>query len=218
MSTEALTINLPALPEDFNKDWDDDYIEEEGGPTAEYLRFNSTKGDWIYGSENTELPCGAKCLAFVPGMRRGYIKFNGTGQEPEKCMAFAASSTKVTRESLGDLDETKWPTVNGKAQDPWQQYREIDLYDIESGQQYTWTSSNKGSVFAVMHLVDQYRNGKHTHLGKLPVIELERSSYPHRKLGHKVNVPTVKVVDWQSNTPSETTTKIDPELNDSIEF
>ncbi len=180
--------------------------------------FNATKGAWIYGSESTELSCGTRCLAFVPGMRRGFIKFNGPGQEPEKCMAFAASNSKVTRESLGDLDETNWPTVNGKAQDPWQQYREIDLYDIESGQQFTWTAANAGSVMAVRRLVDQYRNGKHAHLDLLPVVELGRGSYVHKTLGHKVNVPTVKVVNWRSNTPPETTTKIDSELSDSIEF
>ena len=218
MTTKKVTINLPALPEDFNEDWDDDYIEEEGGPAAEYLRFNATKGAWIHGSENTELLCGTNCLAFVLGMRRGFIKFNGTGQEPEKYMAFAASSSKVTRESLGDLDETKWPAVNGKAQDPWQQYREIDLYDIESGQQFTWTAANAGSVMAVRRLVEQYHNGKHAHPDMLPVIELGRGSYLHKKLGHKVNVPTAKVVDWRSNTPPEPTARIEPELNDSIDF
>jgi hypothetical protein len=218
MTAKKVTINLPALPEDFNEDWDDDYIEEEGGPAAEYLRFNATKGAWIHGSENTELLCGTRCLAFVLGMRRGFIKFNGTGQEPEKYMAFAASSSKVTRESLGDLDEMKWPTVNGKAQDPWQQYREIDLYDIESGQQFTWTAANAGSVMAVRRLVDQYRNGKHAHPGLLPVIELGRGSYLHKKLGHKVNVPTAKVVDWRSNTPPEPAARVEPELNDSIDF
>jgi hypothetical protein len=213
MTTKKVTINLPALPEDFVEDWDDQYIEEEGGPTAEYLRFNATKDAWIYGSENTELPRGTRCLAFVLGMRRGFIKFNGSGQEPEKCMAFAASSSKVTRESLGDLDEPKWPTINGKAQDPWQPYCEIDLYDIESGQQFTWTAANAGSVMAFRRLVEQYRGP-----GLLPVIELERSSYLHKKLGHKVNIPKVRVVDWQSNTPPEPAARVEPELDDEIGF
>jgi hypothetical protein len=218
MIEHPFKINLPALPADFCENWDDQYIEEEGGPTAEYLRFNSTKGAWIYGSESTQLSCGTRCLAFVLGMRRGFVKFNGTGQEPEKCMAFAASSSKVSRESLGDLDETKWPTVNGKAQDPWQEYREVDLFDVESGTQYTWTASNTGSVLAVRRLVDQYRNGKHAHPDLLPVVELGRGSYVHKTLGHKVNVPTVKVVDWRSNAPPEPAARIEPELDDQIGF
>jgi hypothetical protein len=218
MTNDATNINLPALPDDFNADWADQYIEDEGGPEAEFLRFNSKEGIWVHGRENTEMPCGTRFLALMPFMRKGRIKFNGPGNEPDKVVVLAASSQKVDRASLGDTDETKWPVVNGKPQDPWQEYREIDLYDLASSQQYTLTAASIGGVQAVKRLVDSYRNGQHKHPDQLPVIELQKGSYVHTILGHTVNVPKTPVVGWQTNSPGAKESGDDPELDDSIPF
>ncbi len=221
MKNDTSKINLPALPtlpEDFNTDWADQYIEDEGGPESEFLRFNSKEGLWVYGSDHTEMPCGARFLALMPFMRKGRIKFNGPGNEPDKVVALAASSQKVERASLGDLDESKWQIVNGERKDPWQEYREVDLYDLASGQQYTLTAASIGGVQAVKRLVDSYRNGRHQHPDQLPVIELQKGSYVHPTLGHTVNVPKTPVVGWQANTPPSAEPEADPELDDSIPF
>ena len=217
MTNSTSAINLPALPDDFNTNWADDYIQDEGGPEAEFLRFNSKEGIWIYGSEKTEMPGGTKFLALMPFMRRGWIKFNGAGNLPDKVVAFAATKPKIERESLGDLDESQWSIVNSEPKDPWQPYREVDFYDIATGQQYILTAASDGGAQAVKHLVDSYRNGQHKHPGELPAVELQKGDYLHKKLGHKVNVPVLNVVGWQANTPTEPA-PTEPELDDDIPF
>jgi hypothetical protein len=149
-------------------------------------------------------------------MRRGLIKFNGPGNEPDKAVAYAAKP-KIERESLGDLDESQWSIVNSEPKDPWQPYREVDFYDIATGQQYILTAASDGGVQAVKHLVDSYRNGQHKHPGELPAVELQKGDYLHKKLGHKVNVPVLNVVGWQANTPPEPAPP-EPELDDDIPF
>ena len=217
MTNDLARIKVPALPDDFNTDWADAYIEDEGGPEAEFLRFNSKEGIWVYGSENTEMPCGTRFLALMDFMRRGLIKFNGPGNEPDKAVAYAAKP-KIERESLGDLDESQWSIVNGEPKDPWQEYREVDLYDLATGQQYTLTAASIGGVQAVKRLVDRYRNGRHQHPDQLPIVELQKSDYLNKKLNVRVNTPVLKLVGWQANTPPEAATKAKPEFDDEIPY
>ena len=67
-------------------------------------------------------------------------------------------------------------------------------------------------------MVNSYRNGQHKHPDMLPVVELRKGSYVNKKLGHTVNVPVFKLVDWQANSPAKQEPEADPELDDSIPF
>ena len=115
MTNDVAKINLPALPDDFNADWANDYIEDEGGPETEFLRFNAKEGIYAHGRENTEMPCGTRFLALMDFMRRGFIKFNGPGEEPDKAVAFAASHIE-TEALIFRFDRSPASTIS--ANDP----------------------------------------------------------------------------------------------------
>ena len=214
MSDTAVTIDLPALPDDYENRVGS-YVEDEGTTGADFLRYR--QGQWIHGSEKEELPIGTRLLAFLPGHRRGFIKFHGPNEEPEKVLVFIFyADERIKREDLGDTDEELWTKANGVPEDPWQKCRELDLYDIATGHQYIWTASSAGARNAMGHLVDQWQNGRAAHPSKFPVIALQSGSYTHKILKQEVKVPKVQIVDWQTNEPQATASE--PELDDEIPF
>jgi hypothetical protein len=119
------------------------------------------------------------------------------------------------RVSLGDDDRSLWPRgEDGAPEDPWREAAYLPLKNLETGAEYTYSTSSLGGCRAVKHLVGAYSKqiqaAPQTTAGHLPVIELGAQSYQHsdRKRGTIFN-PVLTGIDWVHT--SRVTDKIAPE-------
>ncbi len=72
------------------------------------------------------------------------------------------------------------------------------MRDLETGQQYVFTTGSHGGISTIGRLSTDYGNylSKHDD-GFLPVIELGKSSYKHKSYG-EVFIPVFRIVGWRS--------------------
>ena len=70
----------------------------------------------------------------------GWLKFNGAGESSTREMGLIYGDYVMPpRESLGDLDVTKWEEgLNGEPADPWAHHMYLVLQDVETSALYTF--------------------------------------------------------------------------------
>jgi hypothetical protein len=87
----------------------DRHLAEWGGSGGRLLAFNGLTGIHRTLDDNVEMPAGTEFAALLHETRRGYIKFN-IGEPPTVRMVRIDENADIPeRETLGDLDRTKWP-------------------------------------------------------------------------------------------------------------
>jgi hypothetical protein len=151
-----------------------------------------------YTTHTGEIPIGTSFVAHVDQISRGWIKFIGTKLVDIRVYKVAEGRAFPTRDSLGDLDESKWEVdARTKAKrDPWVVQWYLPLSDLEGGgEMLTFVSSSTGGIGALGRLCNQYgRRVEHGERG-LPVVSLASDSYSHKTFGN-VLVPEFKVETW----------------------
>jgi hypothetical protein len=77
----------------------------------------------------------------------GWIKFNGTGNPPDRVMGLLYDNFLMpARETLGDHDQAKWDMgLDGRPSDPWQHHIYLPLQRGDTGELFTYVTS---SIFA----------------------------------------------------------------------
>src|SRR5262245_61270622 len=73
----------------------------------------------FYKVGNDDVPLGATFLAHTIGWTKAWLKFIDSKLVERKMYRAAKGQVPPEREELGDLDQTKWPTIDGKKADPW---------------------------------------------------------------------------------------------------
>jgi hypothetical protein len=76
------------------------------------------------------------------------------------------------RNSLGDLDESRWEIKFGERQDPWQNMRALFLFDIDTAKPYTFIGTSSGARHAVETLADQIILKRKLQPGVSPILKL----------------------------------------------
>lgn len=159
------------------------------------LRFS--KGDFIAGQENEEIPIGTRFVACMDMLKAGYVYWQSNAPVEERMGLVAERFQPPKRKELGDLDQGTWERdAEGRPRDPWQFTNHLFLRD-EKGEIYKFPTSSRGGLSAIGELCKAY--GKHIrqHPNQDPIVELDVGSYPHRdKAIGRVKFPIFKVVGY----------------------
>ena len=114
----------------------------------------------------------------------GWIKFNGTGEAPERNMGLLFDGWVMPpREELGDMDPGKWELgLDGQPSDPWQHQQLIVLQNIATQELFTFSTSSKTGRRAVGELLRHFERMQRSRPGELPVVRLGTGGYKHSRL------------------------------------
>jgi hypothetical protein len=109
------------------------------------------------------------------------------------------------RERLPDTDESLWPRLDGKPQDPWQENHQIVLkslhetMDDETGvildDLLTWTATGYFARKALKKLIKDYARDAKKHPGQMPVVLL-KVKLANTSFG-ELEVPVFEIIDWR---------------------
>lgn len=173
---------------------------EEAGREAErfivgdLLKFS--KGEWLAGQENMEIPMGTRLLANMDMLMRGWVRWEDN-KPAEQIMGLVVEGyVAPKRNTLGwgydastknedDADKTDWLIDNsGIARDPWQEtwylpLRELDKNGEPTGSLFTFAASSTGGRDAVKQLCGVYGKAMRYHPDEFPVVALGYDAYTH---------------------------------------
>ena len=186
------------------------------GTDTPFLKF--VKGQYKYGVDDEVLPLGTRLVPHMSELKAGFIKWKDGAPEAEVMVCIAEGKPIPQREDLGDDDRNEWETdPNGTPLDPWQMCNTLPMKDPETGQEFVFTTGSRGGIGAIGKLATKYGRQRHKQAGKLPIIEIGSSSYPHKIYG-EVLYPTFKIVAWEAEDALIAGANPDPEFDDAIPY
>ena len=125
------------------------------------------------------------------------------------------------RETLGDLNESKWPEgLSGQPADSWQHQVCLVLQSPRTQELFTFATSSQTGRRAVGNLLRHYDRMRHKDPNAYPVVRLKPSGFEHKdeRVGW-VSVPAFAVMSRiAKNSAAVPDTSIDGRLNDEIPF
>lgn len=173
-----------------------------GHITGRLLRF-SKMGKWLAGQEQDELEDGTRMLAFVPGLKVGWVRWFDGAPAEHRMGVVADGFEKEDRAELGDLDQTAWPELGGRRIDPWQETNYLVMLD-ESGELYTYATSSKTGLSAIGMVSKAYGDRIRMKPDEIPIIELKSRPWTHRDFGEQV-APVLKITGSWAKIPRDFT-------------
>ena len=181
-----------------------------------FLKF--IKGEFQYGVDADVLALGTRLVPHMAELRAGYIKWHDGAPIDENMVRVAEGKPIPEREALGDDDDKLWELdPNGVPLDPWQICNTLPMKDIETGEEFVFTTGSRGGIGAIGKLSMSYGRQRYRHDGQLPVIEIGSDPYRHKTYGD-VPYPTFKIVAWQSEKDLIAGETDKDELNDAIPY
>jgi hypothetical protein len=178
-----------------------DYFTKHANETASKLWVGTlmkfTKGDFVAGQNNKDVPLGSRFVAMMPGLMVGWLKWSD-GHPVDNAMGLVSEGfTIAKRDTLGDNDKSQWEVdPNGRQKDPWARGNYLILVDAKSEEVYTFASGSKGGESAIGELCRAYGGHVKMYPTQVPVIEIGAGSYRNTTYRTDVDVPTFKIVDW----------------------
>jgi hypothetical protein len=181
----------------------DKYARSAGGFYGDLLKFSGKTGLWTAGPQGTEIALGTQLVAIIPAMLVGFVRWqDGELVGQEMVPLTPEYDPRELRASLGDTDHDLWPKdEDDKPEDVWREAALLPLKDLQSGAEFTFSTSSLGGCRAVKRLVGAYSKqiqaAPQTTAGHLPIVALGVSSYQHadRKRGTIFN-PVLEGIDW----------------------
>lgn len=174
------------------------YGQEAASGNGDFLKFS--KGEWLKGQEDEEVELGTRLAANMGELSIGWIRWED-GKPAERRMGLLSQGHKPElRPELGYTDQAEWETDDetGQPKDPWNFTNELPLANPDNGEQMTWSAASKGGIGAIGNLCKAYGREYRQRDGQVPIVELGRDSYKHKKYG-KTYVPVATIVDWVAN-------------------
>lgn len=201
----------------------DKYARSAGDFYGDLLKFSGKVGAWTAGPQSTEIALGTPLVAIIPAMLVGFLKWTGGELAGQELVPLTADyEPRALRAMLGDDDREKWPlSEDGQPEDPWKECAYLPMKNLETGAEFTYSTSSLGGVRAIKHLVGAYSKqlqaAPQTTTGHLPVVELGARSYQHsdRKRG-TIHNPVLTGVDWVH--ASRVTDKVAPPPEPQLQF
>jgi hypothetical protein len=224
----ALRVATPQVPTVFEPVTPDEYRQRyldevaPSGVVGRLIKFGKD-GTFITPDDNQDVPMNTEFVALCDQTLVGWLKFNGPGEMPDRQMGLLYDGFIMpTRESLGDLDPTKWEAgLDGQPNDPWIHQICLVLQNAETSEMYTFVTSSKTGRRAVGTLLKHYDRMQRTNPDELPRVRLGTGGFEHRdsRIGH-VAVPVFIVIGRSPRdgvaTPETTTTAA--YLDDGLPF
>jgi hypothetical protein len=187
---------MPASVGDFDRSYLDD-IDPVSIP-GRMVVFDPKRIGFITKDDGKLVRPDSEFIAHCEGILVGWIKFNGKGQQPTRHMGQLFRGFKMPdRNSLGDLDESKWPAgLNGKPSDPWLHQQVLGLESVDGTQLLSFCTTTVTGRKAVGSLLRVYERAL-SRTTALPVVQLHAGSFEHSdsRIG-LVHVPVFKLVGW----------------------
>lgn len=184
---------------------DVDYLSRYAAEASSKLWVGSlvkfSKGDYLVGEAEAEVPLGSKFVAMVPSLMTGWLKWSD-GHVVDNAMGLVDEGfVTPKREDLGDMVKEQWEQDgNGRPKDPWAKANYLILISPEDEQVFTFACGSKGGFSAIGELARAFAQHRRMYPSQMPVIELGASSYRHPEFG-KVAIPTLKIAEWTESAP-----------------
>jgi hypothetical protein len=163
------------------------------------LRFS--KGDYLAGQDNEEVPIGTEFIANMDELLAGWQRWQDNKPTDEVMGKISDGFQAPRRNELGDDDREQWELDSkGEPRDPWQFTNLLLLKGMDS-LLYTFATSSRGGLNAIGDLCKVYGQAMAQRPDEYPVIALGGSAYDskNRAFG-RIKVPTFKIVSWASKT------------------
>lgn len=166
------------------------------------LKFS--KGDWLAGEDEEELPPGTKLVANMDQLMVGWIKWVDNRPDQQIMGLIIEGYQPPKRASLGDLDQNSWEVGNdGRPRDPWQftnyvLMKEPGADGSDDENLFTFTTSSKGGLNCIGDLCKAFGKQMRMRPDEYPVVEIGTDSYnhPNKEFG-RIKTPTLRVVGWE---------------------
>lgn len=198
-----------------NSNYFEAYAEQANRRTIVGKLLKFSKGDWLAGEHNTEVPSGTKFIANMDELLIGWTRW-AEGRPTDQIMGRVAEGyAPPRRNDLGDDDKSDWEVDNqGQPRDPWQ-FGNVLLLQDASGDLYTFTTSSRGGLNAIGELCREFGRQMRQKPDEFPVIEIGTDSYmhPNKSLG-RIKVPTLKVTGWKPKSAFVSEEATTEEAND----
>jgi hypothetical protein len=151
---------------------------------GQLLKFS--KGDYLAGQDNTDIPLGTKLAAIMDQLMVGWIKWQDNKPVEHDMGLVASGHVPKKRAELDDNDADLWETDDeGEKRDPWQYSNYLIVVDQKEKTPFTFTTSSKGGINAIGELCKIYGKVMRERPDEYPIIELGVGSYlhPNKKYG-----------------------------------
>jgi hypothetical protein len=167
-----------------------------GNITGTLLKF--TKGDWLAGKNNEEVPLGTRMVANMNSFSVGWMRWSNGKVTDARMGRVVDRFVPARRNELGDSDSDLWEVDdNNVPKDPWQFTNNLELADPETSELYTFSTSSNGGRRCCENLCKSYSRERARHPDEWPVVELGVDSYQHSNKAYgRIKVPTLKIVGW----------------------
>jgi len=161
------------------------------------LKFS--KGDWLAGKDEDEVPNGTKFVANMGELLTGWQRWEDNKPTEQRMGKVMERYQAPHRNELGDMDREQWEVDStGKERDPWQRTNYLLCKGLNDGELYTFTTSSKGGLDAVARLCKDYAPFMATKPNEWPVIEIGTDGYAHpNKDFGRIKVPTFKIAGFE---------------------
>jgi hypothetical protein len=210
-----------AVPND--RSYRERYLDEVAPASivGRMIKF-SKDGAFITHDDGKEVDEDAEFVVLADQTLVGWIKFNGEGEPPDRNMGLLYENFCMpARETLGDLDETKWEEgLDNQPADPWQHHMYVVLQHTDTAEMYTYVTSSKTGRRAVGNLLRHFDRMQRSHPHEFPVVRLRTGGFQHKdaRVGF-VNTPVFVVC---GRAPKDSTIKPDTSVaafsDDDIPF
>jgi hypothetical protein len=208
------------------------HLAKWGGSPGQLFAFNGNTGIHRTLDDDVEVPGGTEFVMFLHEAQKGFIKFNGPGEPPTlKMIRIDENVEEITRDSLGDNDETKWPIVDGKPKDPWiEQYVIPSMRNDPGGELFVYVARGIVAMLSVESLLGRWRHSPRRREGLVPVVKVDNGTYWNKRFNADRPKPIMTIVRWVTKTgtppppPASSTINqiekpsLSEELSDSIGF
>jgi hypothetical protein len=168
---------------------------------GQLLRFS--KGDFLAGQEDEQVPEGTEFIANMDEMLAGWIRWENNRPTDHVMGKVSDGYQPPHRKELGDTDKAQWEIdFNNQQRDPWQFSNYLLLKTTHgSGELFTFTTSSRGGLNALGELCKVYGGAMAQRPNDYPVIALFAGSYdhPNRAFG-RIKYPIFKIVGWKPKT------------------
>jgi hypothetical protein len=167
-----------------------------GGSTA-ICKFE--KGDWLLGSEKTDVPNGTLLAVDMMRAEWGWVRWLDNRPVERRMVMVASGTPFVLRSELGHMDEALWARDDqGRPRDPWQSMIEIPAREVSGARrEMVLSGGSRGWDGCCKELFGTFGEQMRENRGKTPIVKLGTSSYDHKKYG-RVKVPVLELVEWRS--------------------
>lgn len=160
------------------------------------LKFS--KGDFLAGEDNEEVPEGTCLVANMDELCVGWIRWEDNKPTDQIMGRVSEGYQPPKRNELGDDDKSRWETdEKGQPRDPWQFSNYLIMKAVEGDELFTFTTSSRGGLNAIGELCKAYGKAMRQRPDEFPVVELGVGSYQHsNKAFGRIKFPILKVADW----------------------